>query len=151
VVSEIPNPQDDDPPIDPSAPALPPVTPTPTTPTTSTPPPLADPSVSMEVNRVGWRRYVAVIDPTTADPATDLTLSIDVSAWREFEVDGWDCPQPAPGEEHVECFLTSADPEPLTVSIRFRWWVRQPSITATISAADYDDPDPSNNTVSWTG
>jgi RNA polymerase sigma factor (sigma-70 family) len=149
VVGEIPNPQDDDPPADPNAPGLPPVTPPPTTPTTPPPPPPADPSVAMSVTTLGGGRYVAVIDPATADPATELMMSIDVSEWTSFDVSGWDCPQPAPGEVHVECFLTSADPEPLTISITFPRAVR-PSITATISAADYDDPDPSNNTVSWT-
>jgi hypothetical protein len=125
---------------------LPPVTPPPTT---STPPPAADPSVTMTVTRLGGGHFVAVIDPSTADPATDLTMSIDVSEWISFDVSGWDCPQPAPGEVHVECFLTSADPESLTLAIRFPWRVR-PSITATNSATGYDDPDLSNNTVSWT-
>ena len=146
VVSQIPNPQDDDPPADPGAPGLPPVTPPPTTPTT---PPPADPSVTMSVTPLGDGRYVAVIDPATADPATDLMMSIDVSEWTSFDVSGWDCPQPAPGEVHIECFLTSADPEPLTISIAFPRAVR-PSISATISAEGYDDPDLSNNTVSWT-
>jgi RNA polymerase sigma factor (sigma-70 family) len=146
VVVEIPNPQDDDPPADPNAPSLPPVTPPPTTPP---PPPPADPSVTMSVTTLGGGLYVAVIDPATADPATELMMSIDVSEWTSFDVSGWDCPQPAPGEVHVECFLTSADPEPLTLSITFPRAVR-PSITATISATNYDDPDPSNNSVSWT-
>ncbi|HSS68033.1 MAG TPA: sigma-70 family RNA polymerase sigma factor [Nocardioidaceae bacterium] len=147
VVSEIPNPQDDDPPADPNAPGLPPITPPP--PTTPPPPPPADPSVTMNVTPLGGGRYIAVIDPATADPATNLMMSIDTSEWTSFDVSGWDCPQPAPGEVHVECFLTSAEPEPLTISITFPRAVR-PSITATISAEGYDDPDPSNNTVSWT-
>jgi hypothetical protein len=103
----------------------------------------------MTVTPLGAGLYTAVITPSTADPATDLTMSIDVSVWTSFVISGWDCPQPAPGEFHVECFLTSADPEPLTLTIEFPPGV-VPAITATISAEGYEDPDPSNNTVSWT-
>ena len=103
----------------------------------------------MDVTPLGAGRYVAVIDPSTAEPATELVMAIDVSEWTSFDVSGWDCPQPAPGEVHVECYLTSADPEALTISIVFPRAVR-PSITATITANGYEDPDLSNNTVSWT-
>jgi RNA polymerase sigma factor (sigma-70 family) len=150
VVDQVPNPQDDDPPVDPDQPGLPPVTPPPTPPTTPPPPPPADPSLAISVTPLGNSRYVAVLDPTTADPATNLTLSIDVSEWTAFSISGWDCPaQPAPGTVHVDCAIDSADPGPVTISIVFPRAVR-PSIVAALGSPGYDDPHPENNTVSWT-
>jgi hypothetical protein len=151
-VNEIPNPQDDDPPADPNDPGLPPATPPPSTPTTPPPPPPppADPSLAMSVTAIGGPRFVAVIDPATADPATDLTLSIEVSEWVALSISGWDCIRPAPGSVRIDCTTASAAPGPVTIAIVFARSV-QPSIMATITALNYEDPDLTNNTVSWTG
>lgn len=141
---EHPNPQDDDPPANPDDTGLPPIKPPPPEPVD------VDVALALTVSPAAPGRYLAVIDTTTADPATSLTLSIDVSEFVSLGFSGWACDAPAPGVTHYTCTIDSADPADLQLSVVFpRDTV--PTISATVTAADNTDPDTANNSGSWTG
>jgi RNA polymerase sigma factor (sigma-70 family) len=148
VVSQsYPNPQDSEPPAppnsdDPGTPQIPLPTPQPPGP--------VDVTLGMQVTTLIPGSYVAVIDTSTADPATSLTMSIDISEFTSLAFAGWSCPAPTPDVTTYTCTADSASPPKLRILMVFgRDLV--PTMSASVVAADNDDPDLSNNSASWTG
>lgn len=143
-----PNPQDDDPPApsNDDDPGLPPVTVPP-----PPPPPPVDLSLAIDVTSLGSSAYLIVLDATTAEPATSLSMTIQAPEFTTLSPSGWSCtPGTTPGEA-LTCTATSANPPALSLNAVYGRGVT-PALSATLSAVGYDeDPDLGNNSVSWTG
>jgi RNA polymerase sigma factor (sigma-70 family) len=92
---------------------------------------------------------VGTLDVTTAEPATKLTLGLDTSTGTFLLLRGigWTCG--SIGTTTATCTTDSATPAPF-----YFWIVQIPAdfrYRATVEAADNADPDPTNNTFSFSG
>jgi RNA polymerase sigma factor (sigma-70 family) len=131
-----------------------------TVPTTSTPPTSPDPGPStvdvtlvertaVTVNPHGHHVLIGELAVTTEAPATKLRLVLDstTGTFLLLRGSGWSCA--GIGTAHAACDTDSAHPGP------FAMWIDQiPAIfgfQATVEAANNSDPDPGNNTVSFSG
>jgi hypothetical protein len=86
---------------------------------------------------------------TTAAPATKLTLGLSTSTGNYLLLrgGGWTCT--GSGTTSASCVTDSAAPGP----VHF-WIIQIPAdfgFQATVQAADNTDPDPTNNTLSYSG
>ena len=129
----------------------PPSTTTTTTTTTPPPPPTVDVELGMSIARVidDPGRYTATLSTSTKAPATALTMTIALSEYRAISVGtgGWACTS---GGDSYVCTTNSASPGDLTINVAFGRGTAA-SLSASVTAADNDDPNSGNNSVSWTG
>lgn len=92
---------------------------------------------------------IGVLTVTTAAPATHLRLDLATTTgtFLMLRGSGWSCA--GTGTAHAACETDSAHPRPFIV------WINQiPAVfgfQATVQAAHNSDPDPGNNTFSFSG
>lgn len=150
VVEQTPNPEDDEPAVDnPDEPGVPVITEPP-------PPDPEDVDVALSAegrsSTQGFAHYVRLFT-TTADPASQLTLVISAPDARGYIIipRGWNCSSRIGGGPlNVTCTTDSLTPSFVDVLYGQREG-GSPTLTATVSAADNEDPDTSNNSISYSG
>lgn len=121
------------------------------------PPPTPGPS-TVDVSLQPWsvdstsHRYAvnASLQAVTAAPAKRLTVVLTVSDWQRLKIlgTGWRCDPRVKRDLVYECTTDSASPSAIMVYLRYQPH-DIPTLSATVTAATYADPEPTNNTRSW--